>query len=61
MVLYSHRLVFLNSWRMLLGQCVDGIEGLCGSFDNETSAEAVSKLSRSLPRQAVLLYELILV
>lgn len=29
MVLYSHRLVFLNSRRMLLGQRVDGIEGLC--------------------------------
>lgn len=27
---------------MLLGQSMNGIERLCGSFDDETSAETVS-------------------
>ena len=27
---------------MLLGQSMDGIERLCGSFDNETSVETIS-------------------
>ena len=42
LVLCSHGLIFLNGRRILLGQCMDGINSLCGSFDNETSAEAIS-------------------
>lgn len=54
LVLYSHWFVFFDSRRMLLGQSMDGIERLCGSFDNEASAETVSMRVRFYPKVIVL-------
>ena len=50
LILYSHGVVFFNGRRMLLGQCMDGIDSLCGSFDNETSAKVVSIFIISSPK-----------
>ena len=54
LVLCSHQLVFFDSRRILLGQSVDGIERLCGSFDNETPTETVSGHVHFYPKVVIL-------